>query len=97
MFKQVLNEDNNIQIVIKDSQLDYIVDKLWERMQDKNRERDDEKRNSKVSKAKACEMLGKNATTLWRWEKEGYLVPVKVGSRNMYRLGDVQDIIDGKR
>lgn len=97
MRTNTIKEDSDVLYVIRDSQLGEIVDRLWERMQDMNRERDDAERARTVTKAKACEMLGKNATTLWRWEKEGYLVPVKVGSRSMYRLGDIQDIMTGSR
>lgn len=97
MKQNFLSEENDVQIVIRSSQLEELADMLWERMQDKNRERDDAERARTVTKAKACELLGKNATTLWRWEKEGYLTPVKVGARSMYRLGDIQDIISGSR
>lgn len=97
MIKNLINEDNDIQIVIRSSQLEELADMLWKRMQEKNREREETERNRTISKAKACEMLEKDPTTLWRWEKEGYLTPVKVGGRTNYRLGDIQDIIDGKR
>lgn len=33
--------------------------------------------------------------TLWRWAKEKYLVPVKVGKSNLYRKSDVQRITEG--
>lgn len=32
-------------------------------------------------------------TTLWKWEKTGYLVPVKVGKRTYYRREDIQKLI----
>lgn len=42
------------------------------------------------------QLLGKNKSTLWRWGKEKYLVPVKVGRSNLYKREDVQAILDGK-
>jgi predicted DNA-binding transcriptional regulator AlpA len=41
-------------------------------------------------------LLGKDKSTLWRWGKEKYLVPVKVGRSNLYKREDVQAILDGK-
>ena len=34
-------------------------------------------------------------TTLWRWGKSGYLVPVKVGGINRYRKTDVEQVMKG--
>lgn len=31
-------------------------------------------------------------TTLWKWEKTGYLVPVKIGKRIYYRKSDIERI-----
>ena len=33
-------------------------------------------------------------TTLWRWAKRGYLVPVKVGGLIRYRKSDVDKILN---
>lgn len=39
-------------------------------------------------------MLGLNIshTSLWKWEKTGYLVPVRVGKRIYYRREDIQKL-----
>ena len=34
-------------------------------------------------------------STLWRWQKRGYLVPVKVGGENRYRSTDIDRILEG--
>ena len=34
-------------------------------------------------------------STLWRWQKRGYLVPVKVGGENRYRSTDIDKILEG--
>lgn len=40
-------------------------------------------------------MMGFNVshTTLWKWQKSGYLVPVKVGKRVYYKRSDIENII----
>ena len=34
-------------------------------------------------------------STLWRWQKRGYLVPVKVGGENRYKSTDIDRILEG--
>lgn len=36
-------------------------------------------------------------STLWRWQKRGYLVPVMVGGQNRYRSTDIDRILEGER
>ena len=35
-------------------------------------------------------------STLWRWQKRGYLLPVKVGGENRYRSTDIDKILEGE-
>ena len=39
---------------------------------------------------------GVDPSTLWRWEKRGYLTPVRIGVKVFYRKGDIDRLIDGK-
>lgn len=34
-------------------------------------------------------------STLWRWNKRGYLVPIKVGGENRYKSTDIDRILEG--
>ena len=36
-------------------------------------------------------------STLWRWAKSGYLVPINVGGQRRYKSTDVDEILEGKR
>ena len=42
-----------------------------------------------LSRDQVMQMLGISPTTLWRWKIEGYLVPIELGSRRLYRKSDV--------
>ena len=55
----------------------------------------DSKAETYVSREKAMEILGKGSTTLWRWKKMGYLVPVSVGANDRYRMSDIRRIMEG--
>ncbi len=44
-----------------------------------------------------AKMCGISPSTLYPWEKAGYLVPNHVGKRRLYRLSDVERILSGER
>ena len=35
----------------------------------------------------------KNRATLWRWEKSGYLIPLRSGKRCLYRKSDIEKLL----
>lgn len=40
-----------------------------------------------------AERLHVNRSTLWRWNKDKYLCPIKVGHKTLYRVSDVERIL----
>ena len=44
---------------------------------------------------KVREMLAVSRTTLWRWAKQNYLVPIMYGGQKRYRRSDVERIVEG--
>jgi hypothetical protein len=46
-----------------------------------------------ISAADVCKMCHCCNTTLYGWEKRGYLVPAKIGGRKFYALSDVRKIL----
>ena len=49
------------------------------------------------SAKKVAEMLDVDKSTLWRWAKVGYLVPINVGGKRRYRMSDVKRILEGDK
>ena len=49
------------------------------------------------SREKVMEMLDVSESTLWRWSKIGYLVPLNVGGKRRYRMSDVKRSLEGKK
>ncbi len=47
-----------------------------------------------LSRTKTALMLGVTLSTLWRWDKENYLTPVRVGGKVLYRESDIQRVIN---
>jgi predicted DNA-binding transcriptional regulator AlpA len=48
-----------------------------------------------LTKKKVMERLGVSSTTLWNWENDRYLLPVKIGRKIFYRLSDINKLLDG--
>ena len=48
------------------------------------------------SKKQTAEIFGVNLSTLWLWEKKGYLLPIEVGGKRRYRMSDIKHILEGK-
>ena len=50
-----------------------------------------------IQKEEARRLLGgPDPSTLWRWEKVGYLKPVRIGVKVFYRRSDIDAIIKSK-
>jgi DNA-binding transcriptional MerR regulator len=42
---------------------------------------------------KVMEMLEISKATLYRWKQRGYLVPIRIGGNDRYRLSDINHIL----
>ena len=49
--------------------------------------------NSLITKKEAMQGFKVSHTTLWKWQKSGYLTPVKVGKRIYYRREDIHNLM----
>lgn len=45
-----------------------------------------------IPRATAAKLLHKDVSTLNRWEKRSYLIPVRLGKSVMYRSGDLAQL-----
>ena len=45
------------------------------------------------SRQKVAEMLDVDLSTLHRWSKQGYLVPIEVGGKRRYKKSDIDKIL----
>ena len=49
-----------------------------------------------LSREETMEKFKISSATIWRWKKCGYLVPVKVGFMDRYRLSDINALLAKK-
>jgi hypothetical protein len=90
-FKEILNETNITVSVGLNDLREFAKDMI----QQTRREFDDlvvaQKSETYISRQRASEMLEVDLSTLWRWAKQGYLVPVSVGGKKRYRMSDINN------
>lgn len=43
-----------------------------------------------------CDILQVDRSTLWRWDKTGYLKPYRIGGIVRYRLSDINKLLSGE-
>lgn len=89
-INDLLKENVNVQLVINSTDLREVFLTWYEEA--KKREIQKE---TYLSPKKTAEMLGVNASTLWRWDKTGYFKKIKVGNAVKYRLSDINKLMDG--
>ena len=85
-----MQDNKNVQIVVNREDLKFI---FVEWMQEELNKRT-KKQEVYLSRTKTALMLGVTLSTLWRWDKENYLKPVRVGSKVLYRESDIQNVIN---
>lgn len=47
-----------------------------------------------IDRKRARELLDVDDTTLWRWNKRGYLKCIKVGGKIRYAMSDIQKLLN---
>ena len=92
-INSLLNSDANISVVVSVADLKEfalcVVTEAMAAMEEKTEER-------YLTPDDVADMVGVSKNTLWRWEKEKYLIPIKVGRKSRYKLSDVKSILEGR-
>lgn len=52
------------------------------------------KKETYITPDEASIQLHVDRSTLWRWAKNGYLIPVEVGGKRLYKQSDIDIILD---
>lgn len=67
-----------------------------EREAEKQAVADNEHDNELVNADDTAKILGVKKNSLWRWSKNGYLMPVKIGRKCFYKQADIDRIKGNK-
>lgn len=80
---------------ICEADLEAVLGRMFGRMMDEARHiASTEAKDALLTPDQAADTLQISKVTLWRWEKQGYLVPVSIGGKKRYKSRDIQRIIE---
>lgn len=89
---EILNSDANISITIKANDLKEFFNSMVDEKFQSEKSNQSEKH---WSVDETCANLNVVRSTLWTWEKKGYLMPVRVGKKLMYKQSDIDKLMNG--
>ena len=87
---EILNSDLNVSITINSQELKSFLKDVATNLQPKPT-------NEEVylSVDEVCSLTKKVRSTLWTWEKRGYLMPKRMGKVLLYKKSDVLALMGG--
>ena len=89
----LIKEGANVQLVINALDLrEAFLEWNEELKQSKPAEAKEE---SYLSARETADKLGVDISTLWRWDRSGYLKKIKVGNKTRYRESDIIKLMEG--
>ncbi len=95
-LKEILEAAPSINLTVSAADLRDFASQLIEQTKDQLEQTiSDSKAETYVSTEKTMELLDICKTTLWRWKKRNYLVPIRVGGSERYRMSDIKKIMEG--
>lgn len=86
-------EDVNIQVVVNIKDLREFAHVLIEEAVERFAK---PKEETYTTAEQATKILHVQRNTLWRWEKENYLVPVRFGTKVRYKMSDINKLLSGE-
>ena len=95
---EMIKENPRALIVIDAEELMEFVKEVYEKAKEEGEQKmKDAMEDKMISRADVKVMLGVSDATLWRWEKVGYLVPCRVGSKVFFKQGDLEKMKKPRR
>lgn len=85
----------NVQLIVTLSDLKEFATSLIKELADE-KSNSKEKEELLLTTSQVANKLQCDPSTLWRWAKVGYLVPIRVGQKKRYRLSDINKILNEK-
>lgn len=92
MMDEFRNQSSQMLMIVSQDDLERVVQKAIGKLLDQR----ENKSEVYLTAEETAKRLKVDRSTLWRWNKEGYLVSTKVGSKVRYKLSDVERIQKGK-
>lgn len=95
LLTQIIDGNHNIILAISAADLREIMNAMaLQERRNINLEIAKHRERPSLSRAQVAEMLGVHVNTVDGWARSGYLKPVKVGAKVMYRASDIDEMLD---
>lgn len=91
-IKEILNSGTNVQLVINALDLKEAFLQWSEEAKGEVKQTPVE---NYLTTPETAKRLGVDETTLWRWDKSGYLKKIRIGGKVRYRESDVIKLMEG--
>lgn len=90
-IKNIIDQERNVQIVVNAADLKELFLE-WINEKDSQIQAVNEE-DHYLSPNETVSILSISKPTLWRWEKQGFLMPIKVAGKKYYRKSDVDALL----
>lgn len=91
-IREILNTGTNVQLVVNALDLREAF-LMWS--EEQRQKSEPTLSETHLSAQEAADKLGVDISTLWRWNKSGYLKKIKIGNSVRYRESDVLKLMEG--
>ena len=93
----MINQGANVVLQVNANDLRIIITEMVTAERNRlNAEIAANKERPALTRKQAAEMLGVSLATLWKWDKQGYLKPCKVGAKCLYKQCDIDNLLQTK-
>lgn len=97
-FNQIAEGAQGVMLVISAADLKAAVAEMCDRHEANKQKAIEERRElPTLTREQAARALNVTFSTLWRWAKMGYLTPVKIGTKVLYRASDIEHMLTSKQ
>ena len=93
-YLDLLQQNPNVQLVISAIDLKTIIRESIDEVLSEHIAQESTK-EVLLTPDEAAERFSRSKTTLWRWEKAGYLSPTRIGGGVFYKESDILKIMEG--
>jgi hypothetical protein len=97
IMNSILGGSNGVYLIVGATEMKEAFREFVRIMRESEEERrayDDEM--ATVTREDAIQIFNRSYSTLLRWEKDGYLVPVKIGKTPLYKMSDIKKVLNQK-
>jgi excisionase family DNA binding protein len=86
-LQNLINKGANVTLAISANDLREFLNEV-------KREIQPDKKEEYLTRLQVCEMLNVDQSTIWRWDKSGYLAAIKIGGKIRYRMSDIENLLN---